>query len=87
MDVARTPPNAALFLELGVWLVQYIVEQRQLLYLKRILDRDNRDPVWLAYREVLNMNSNLTGQITFLVYGKKYILPLNDLNIQNLSEP
>ena len=53
MDVPRTTPNSALFLELGVWPVQYIIEQRQLLYLKRLLDRDNRDPVWLAYREML----------------------------------
>ena len=49
MDVPRTTLNAALFLELGVWPVQYIIEQRQLLYLKRILDRGNRNPVWLAY--------------------------------------
>ena len=53
MDVPRTTPNAALLLELGVWPVQYIIEQRQLLYLKRILDRDNRDTVLLAVREML----------------------------------
>ena len=28
MDVPRTTPNAALFLELDVWPVQYIIEQR-----------------------------------------------------------
>ena len=32
----RSTPNAALFLKLGPWPVQYIIDERQLLYLKRI---------------------------------------------------
>ena len=50
MDVSRAAPTVALFLKLGVLPVQYLTEQRQLLYLKQTLDRNNTDPVWLAYR-------------------------------------
>ena len=87
MDVPRTTPNAALFLELGVWPVQYIIEQRQLLHLKRILDRDNRDPVWLAYKEVLKYEFEPNWASNILGLREKYNLPLKDLNIQKLSKP
>ena len=87
MDVPRTTPNAALFLELGVWPVQYIIEQRQLLHLKRILDRDNRDPVWLAYKEMLKYEFEPNWANNILGLWEKYNLPLKDLNIQKLSEP
>ena len=57
------------------WPVQYIIEQRQLIALKskQILNRDNTDSVCLAYREMLNINLNLIGQMMFLVYGKNII--------------
>ena len=73
--------------ELGVWPVQYIIEQRQLLYLKRILDRDNEDLVWLAYREMLKYEFEPNWANNSLGLRGKYNLPLNDLNIQNLSKP
>ena len=73
--------------------MQYIIEQRQLLYLKRILDTDNRDTVWLAYREMLkyefepNWANNILGLKENIIYNYKiYNLTLNDLNIQNLSK-
>ena len=86
-DVPRTTPNAALFLELGVWPVQYIIEQRQLLHLKRILDRDNRDPVWLPYKEMLKYEFEPNWANNILGLREKYNLPLKDLNIQKLSKP
>ena len=67
--------------------MQDIIEQRQLLYLKRILDRDNRDPVWLAYREMLKYEFEPNWANDILGLREKYSLPLNDLNIQNLSKP
>ena len=87
MDVPRTTLNAALFLELGVWPVQYIIEQHHLVYLKRILDRDNTDPVWLAYREMLKYEFEPNWANNILGLLEKYNIPLNDLNIQNLSRP
>ena len=87
MDVPKITPNAALFLELGVWPVQCVIEQRQLLYLKRILDGDNRDPVWLAYRKMLKYEFEPNWANNILCLRQKYNLPLNGLNIQNLSEP
>ena len=87
MDVLRTTQNAALFMELDVWPVQYIIEQRQLLHLKRILDGDNRDPVWLAYKEMLKYEFELNWANNILGLREKCNLPLKDLNIQKLSKP
>ena len=87
MDVRRTTPNATLFLEVGVWPVQYTIEQHQLLHLKRILDRDNGDPVWLAYKEMLKYEFEPNWANNILGLREKYNLPLKDLNIQKLSKP
>ena len=87
MDVPRTTPNAALFLDLGVWPVQYTIEQRQLLHLKRILDRDNGDPVWLPHKEMLKYEFEPNWTNNILGLQEKYNLPLKDLNIQKLSKP
>ena len=59
----------------------------QLLHLKRILDRDNREPVWLAYKEMLKYEFEPNWANNILGLREKYNLPLKDLNIQNLSKP
>ena len=87
MDVLITTPTAALFLETGVWPVQYIIEERHLLYLERILDTNNTDPVWLEYREMLKYEFEPNWANNFLGLREKYNLPLNDLNFQKLSKP
>ena len=45
MEFPKSTPTAALFLELGILPIQYEIEKRQLVFLKRILDRQNDDPV------------------------------------------
>ena len=51
------------------------------------MDRDNRDPVWLAYREMSKYEFEPNWANNVLGSREKYNLPPNDLNIQNLSKP
>ena len=53
MEVPKSTPTAALFLELGILPIQYEIEKRQLVFLKNILDRQNDDPVKMIYHEML----------------------------------
>ena len=53
MKVPKSTHTAALFLELGVLPIQYEIEKRQLVLLKKILDRQNHDPVKMVYNEIL----------------------------------
>ena len=56
MEVPGTTPVAALFLELSVLPIKFEIEQRQLSFLKRILDKAPDDPVHAVYKEQLNYN-------------------------------
>ena len=56
MEVPGSKPIAALFLELSVLPIKFETQQRQLFFLKRILDKDLDDPVHTVYKEQLNYN-------------------------------
>ena len=45
MEVPNSTPTADLFLELGILPAQFVIELRQLTFLKKILNRDQEDPV------------------------------------------
>ena len=51
MEVPGSTPIAALFLRFSVLPVKFEIEQRQLFFLKRILDKDPDDPVHAVYKE------------------------------------
>ena len=51
--MVEKPWKGFLFLELGNLPIQYETEKRQLVFLKRILDRENDDPVKMSYHEML----------------------------------
>ena len=53
MEIPRSVPTDALFLEMGIWPIRFETEFRQLTYLKRIIDRDQNDPVYQLYQEML----------------------------------
>ena len=57
MEVPKSTPTAALFLELGILPVQYEIEKRQLVFLKKILERQNDDPVKMVSHEMLKYQS------------------------------
>ena len=52
-NVPNSTPTAGLFLELGILPAQFVIELRQLTFLKKILDRDQEDPVKRIYNEML----------------------------------
>ena len=60
LEVSKGVPTATLCLELGVLPISFEIELKQLLYLKRILDREYDDPVrmvnhkMLKYKEEIN---------------------------------
>ena len=56
MEVTGSTTIAAMFLELSALPIKFEIEQRQLFFLKRILDKDPADPVHVVYREQLNHN-------------------------------
>ena len=58
---------AALYLELGVWSKTYEIEMRQILFLKRIVDKEHDDPCLQVYKEMLRFKDEPIGQMIFLV--------------------
>ena len=53
VEVPRGTPIAALYLELGILPIKFEIEKRQLLFLRRILNKDFDDPLQLVYDEQL----------------------------------
>ena len=56
MEVPGSTPIAALFLELSGLPIKFEIEQMQLFFLKRILDKDPDDTVHAVYKEQRNYN-------------------------------
>ena len=59
LEVSKGVPSAALYLELGVLPISFEIELKQLLYLKRILDREYDDPVRMVYHEMLKYKEEI----------------------------
>ena len=53
MEVSRATPTVPLFLELGVLPIRFEIEERQLFFFKRLLDKYTNDPVQSFYFEQL----------------------------------
>ena len=87
MELPRSVPTDALFLEMGIWPIRFETEFRQLTYLKRIIDRDQNDPVYQLYQEMLKYGSEKNWANNILDLRRKYNLPLKDENISNMSKP
>ena len=87
MGLPRSAPTDALFLEMGIWPIGFEIEFRQLTYLKRIIDRNQNDPVYQLYQEMLKYSSEKNLANNILDLRRKYNLPLEDENISNMSKP
>ena len=59
LEFPEGTPTAALHLELGILPISFETEIKQLLCLKRILDKKNDDPVQLCYREMLKFSEEV----------------------------
>ena len=84
MKVPKSTPTAALFLELGgLPVIKYEIEKRQLVFLKKILDRQNHDPVKMVYDEILKYQAERNWANNVHDLRGKYSLPLSDKNVCN----
>ena len=74
-----------MFLELGILAIRFEIDKRRLFFLKRLLDKDNNDPVQSVYFEQLKYvaEKNSANYIQDLRYT--YNLPLNDDNVRQMS--
>ena len=70
MEVSKGVPSAALYLELGVLPISFEIELKQLLYLKRILDREYDDPVHMVYHEMLKYKEEINWANMSLAFEK-----------------
>ena len=85
LEVSKGTLTAALYLELGILPINFETEIKQLLYLKRILDKKNDDPVKLCYREMAQFSEEVNWADDVIGLGKKYNLPLHDDNVKNMG--
>ena len=85
MEAPKSMPAAALYLELGIFQVKYEIEIKQLLFLKRILDREADDPVLLSYQEMFKFGSEANWANNILGLQQAYNLPLNEANVKHMD--
>ena len=84
MEVPKSTPTAALFLELGILPIQYEIEKRQLVFLKTILDRQNDDLVKMIYHEILKYQAERNWANNTHELRSKHSLPPSDENVCNI---
>ena len=85
LEVSKGVPTAALYLELGVLPISFEIELKQLLYLKRIVDREYDDLVRMVYHKMLKYKEEINWANDVIGRQKKYNIPLNDENIKNMQ--
>ena len=86
LEVPKSTPVAAMFLELGILPVQFEIEKRQLLFLKRILDKEKGDLVYQVYDNMTKYQYENNWAKCVVTLRERYDLPLNDQNIRNMSK-
>ena len=85
MEAPKSTPAAALYLELGIFQVKYEIEIKQLLFLKRILDKETDDPVLLPCQEMLKFGSQANWENNILGFRQAYNLSVNDANVKHMD--
>ena len=81
----KATPIAAMYLELGILPVRYEIEMRQLLFLKRLLDKKHAYPCLRTYIGMLKFENETNWANNILVLRRDYNLPVNDDNIKKMS--
>ena len=87
MEVPKSTPTSGLFLEMGILPVQFVIEVRQLMFLKKIIARDPSDPVKKVYLEMLKYPGENNRANNVLDLRCQYNLPQKDENVNNLTWP
>ena len=86
LEIPKSTPTAALFLDLGILPIQYEIEKKQLLYMKCVLEKNASNRVQQTNYQMLEYQgeNNWANHTTFL--RRKYNLPLNDCNLLSMSK-
>ena len=85
LEVSKTTPIAAMYLELGILPVRFEIEMRQLLFLKRLLDKKHVDPSLRTYIEMLKFENETNWANNVLGLRRDYNLPVNDDDTKKMS--
>ena len=85
MEVSRGTPISELYLKLWILPIQFAIEKRQLLFLRRILNKDFDDPLQLVYSEQLKYEFEKNWANYMLELWRTYNLPLRDENVRKMS--
>ena len=85
LEVSNATPIAVMYLELGILPVRYEMEMRQLLFLKRLLDKKHADPCLRTYIEMIKFENETNWANNVLGLRRDYNLPVNDDNIKKMS--
>ena len=86
LEIPRSVPTAALYLELRILPLKCETEIRQLLFLKKISDKNENDPVFEVYREMIKYDFENSWANNVFYLRVKYRVPLNYENIHLLSK-
>ena len=80
-------PHFWLVLQMGILPVQFVIEMRQLMFLKRIIARNPSDPVKKVYLEMIKYPSQNNWANNVIDLRCKYNFPQKDGNVNNLTWP
>ena len=86
LEVPRSTPTAALYLETGILPIEYEIHIKQLVFLKHILDKDSTDPVAQMYNEIYKFQNELNWFNNVFELRRRYNLPLNDMNVKSMTK-
>ena len=87
MEVPKSTLTSGLFLEMGILPVQFVIEVRQLMFLKKVIARDPSDPVKKVYLEMLKYPGENNWASNVLDLRCKYNLSQKDEKVFNLIWP
>ena len=84
LEVPRSTPTTALYLETGILPIEYEIHIKQLVFLKHILDKDSTDPVAQMYNEMYKFQNEPNWANVFELRSR-YNLLLNDMNVKSMT--
>ena len=85
LEVPRSTPTAALYLETGILPIEYEIHIKQVVFLKHILDKDSTDPVVQMYNEMYKFQNEPNWVNNVFELRGRYNLPLNDMNVKSMT--
>ena len=85
LEVPRSTPTAALYLETGILLIEYAIHIKRLVVLKHILDKDSTDPVARMYNEMYKFQNEPNWVNNVFELRSRYNLPPNDMNVKSMT--